>query len=131
MHTSVRDANLVTAWAMWITTEVHAVEGAAGLNPSALAAVATVFNRPGTSIEALRSILGLSHPGCVRLVDRLCALGLARRERGEDARAVALFLTAKGKRLAERIHHNREQVVTDALAGLDDPQRRALRKLLE
>jgi DNA-binding MarR family transcriptional regulator len=56
------------------------------------------------SIDALRSGVGLSHPGAVRLVDRLAARGLvARRASADDGRRVALHLTRAGEAMAASI----------------------------
>ena len=51
----------------------------------------------GPSNDLLRRILGLSHPGTVRLVDRLVTGGLAEHRGGRDKRAIALYLTEAAK----------------------------------
>ena len=50
--------------------------------------------------RSLAGVLGLTHSGTVRLVDRLEDDGLLRRGQGQDARVVTLELTAKGVRRA-------------------------------
>jgi DNA-binding MarR family transcriptional regulator len=131
MHISPREVNLVTAWALAVTTELHEVAADDGLNPATQAALCTLFNRPGESIEFLRGILGLSHPGCVRLVDRLEQEGLAQRRPGEDGRTLSLSLTAEGKRRARGLHRRREAVIARSLAGLSAAEGDQLRALLE
>ena len=54
------------------------------------AAVIFIGYTPGISVEALRQVLSLSHPGTVRLVDRLAEDGLVERRKTKDGRAVAL-----------------------------------------
>jgi DNA-binding MarR family transcriptional regulator len=130
MHTTPRLANLVTAWTLSVATELDELAGQRGLSPTAQAALSTLLNRPGENIEFLRGVLGLSHPGCVRLVDRLEDLELVERGQGEDGRTVTLNLTVKGRREARRLHRDREDVVADAVAGLNARQSAQLRVLL-
>ena len=72
--------------ALGVATEVtDAVEVATGLSLKEVAALTTLGNwADGQSIERLRAVLGMSQPGCARLVDRLVAERLARR--GADRR---------------------------------------------
>src|SRR3954464_12056624 len=141
MSISPRLVNLVTAWALKVTGELQeGMEEATGHGPPEQAALVLLANRPGENIEFLRTRLAMSHPGCVRLVDRLAAEGMLERrpssdprpappprppaggmlERrpSSDARAVALHLTAAGRRTAKVIHRRRDRVVTQALAGI-------------
>lgn len=80
----------------------------AGETPAALIVIGY---GTGPSNDQLRRILGLSHPGMVRLVDRLVADGLVERRVGRDRRAVALFLTQRG-------HEARETLLTGRLAAI-------------
>lgn len=66
----------------------------------------------GPSNDQLRRVLDLSHPGTVRLVDRLAADGLVERRRGQDKRAVALHLTDKG-------HASRAALLRGRLASIN------------
>jgi MarR family transcriptional regulator, negative regulator of the multidrug operon emrRAB len=77
------------------------VAGHGASGPAAL--VALDGEAGGGSIDALRRILGITHSGTVRLVDRLAGAGLVERRVGADARAVALHLTPQGRRLARRV----------------------------
>jgi MarR family transcriptional regulator, negative regulator of the multidrug operon emrRAB len=129
---TARAANLLGAVALGIgdeiraATERHAAEG--GMAP---AAIVFIGHAPGLAIEQLRYAVGLSHPGTVRLVDRLAAQGLlARRVSAADARAVALHLTAKGCRERERILAERHGSIHAALQALSAQERRRLEGLL-
>ncbi len=51
----------------------------------------------GLSIGQVRAALDLTHPGAVRVVDRLQAAGLVSRGPGVDGRRVALLLTSDGE----------------------------------
>lgn len=61
------------------------------------AALVVIGHTPGLSINQLGRVLRLSHPGAVRLVDRLTASGLAMRSAAShDRRVVVLNLTETG-----------------------------------
>ncbi len=96
-----------------------AVEGVAGAGPSAPAALAALHEfLDGESVTRLSSVLGLTHSGTVRLVDRLEAEGLVERVAAQDGRAVSIGLTRRGRRLALRIRQARERTLTSALSAL-------------
>jgi MarR family transcriptional regulator, negative regulator of the multidrug operon emrRAB len=124
---SMRDANLVGALAVAISDAVtRAAEAAAPEPGPAAAALMLVAHLPGMSIDALRIGVGLSHPGAVRLVDRLETRGLVeRRASAEDGRRVALHLTAAGAAMAARIADGRHRAVAQALDCLPDAERAA------
>lgn len=75
------------------------------------AAVVVIGYGLGPSNDQLRRILGLSHPGSVRLVDRLVSDGLVERRAAADRRAIALYLTEEG-------HARREALLTGRLAAI-------------
>jgi DNA-binding MarR family transcriptional regulator len=80
----------------------------------------------GPSLDRLRTVLGLTSSGTVRLVDRLESAGYVERARGEDGRTTAVRLTDVGERVARRVSDAREAVLVDALAALSAEQREAL-----
>ncbi len=123
----MRDANLVGALAVAISDAVtRAAEAAAPEPGPAAAALMLVAHLPGMSIDALRIGVGLSHPGAVRLVDRLEARGLvARGTSPEDGRRVALHLTEAGETMAAQIADSRHKAVALALDTLPDAERAA------
>lgn len=83
----------------------------------AAAALALLANEPGVTIVRLRSAVGLSHPGAVRLVDRLVDEGVfERRPALHDRRAVALHLTPAGMRMADAVTKAKASVLERALA---------------
>ena len=84
----------------------------------------------GASIDSLARILGLTHSGTVRLVDRLAAAQLVERRIGADARAVSLHLTPAGRRVARRVAAAREAALEQVLAPLSERQREQLNSLL-
>jgi DNA-binding MarR family transcriptional regulator len=94
------------------------------------AAVVVIGYGLGPSNEQLRRILGLSHPGSVRLVDRLVADGLAERRQGQDRRAIALYLTPHGEALREVLLKGRLAAIRPMLAPLTGAEQDALAALL-
>jgi MarR family transcriptional regulator, negative regulator of the multidrug operon emrRAB len=94
------------------------------------AAVVVIGYGLGPSNEELRRILGLSHPGCVRLVDRLVADGLVERRKGRDNRAIALHLTPAGAVLRETLLEGRLAAIRPLLLPLTDAEQETLAALL-
>jgi MarR family transcriptional regulator, negative regulator of the multidrug operon emrRAB len=94
------------------------------------AAVVVIGYGLGPSNERLRSILGLSHPGAVRLVDRLVADGLVERREGEDKRAIALYLTKRGHSLREKLLKGRLAAIRPLLTPLTGAEQKTLAALL-
>ena len=113
-------ANTLGALSLVIADRINAaVEPIAAFGPSAPAAVTALHEfLDGGSITQLSSVLGLSHSGTVRLVDRLGAAGLVRRVAADDGRAVSLVLTSRGRRAAIRILGARQESLDAALAAL-------------
>src|SRR3954469_8866919 len=98
-------ANALGALSLAITDRMNAaVEAVAALGPSAPAALAALHEfLDGGSVTQLSLVLGLSHSGTVRLVDRLEAEGFIERVAAQDGRAVSVVLTRGGRRLALQI----------------------------
>jgi MarR family transcriptional regulator, negative regulator of the multidrug operon emrRAB len=94
------------------------------------AAVVVIGYGLGPSNEELRRILGLSHPGSVRLVDRLVADGFVERRAGRDKRAIALYLTDTGTALREELLHGRIAAIRPFLTGLSAAEQETLGSLL-
>jgi DNA-binding MarR family transcriptional regulator len=129
-----RTAQLLGALALALADRAGAaVEVDAGLAGSDAAALVTLRNyAEGEPLDLLRRALALSHPGVVRLADRLQARGLVERHRSpRDGRAVALRLTPAGRHAADTALAARGEAIAAALATLDPAQRRALAPMLE
>ncbi len=94
------------------------------------AAVVVIGYGLGPSNDQLRRILNLSHPGAVRLVDRLVADGLVERRQGRDKRAIALYLTAQGENLREELLKERLAAIRPLLTPLTRSEQEALASLL-
>jgi DNA-binding MarR family transcriptional regulator len=130
--TSARTANLLGALVTALHDELEAASSAAIEHGAAFpAALVSVHWAPGLSIEQLRRILGLSHSGTVRLLDRLERDGALQRRAGKDARSVSLQLTALGKRQARAVLERRQATLGRAVGLLSDSEQAALLGLLE
>jgi DNA-binding MarR family transcriptional regulator len=104
-----------------------AISALGSLSPSdaiALSALQQFLDRP--SIDKLAQVLGLSHSGAVRLVDRLAAANLVRRASGLDRRESAIVLTAAGRRAADKVVKARSDTLAWATARLSAQDREAL-----
>ena len=119
-----RTTNLLGALGLAITDRIRS-----GLNHvldrsgESAAAIVIVGYVPGLSVETLRQVLDLSHPGTVRLIDRLEEDGLVERRKAVDGRAVALHLTRKGGKLRRRLMDCRLDVLEASLKGLTTDER--------
>jgi MarR family transcriptional regulator, negative regulator of the multidrug operon emrRAB len=105
-------------------------EAAVGHTGAAAAALVTIAHLPDRSVEFLRRAIGLSHPAAVRVVDRLVEQRLVRRRPAGRGPAVALTLTAAGRRRARRVLEVRERVLAEALPELTPAESGALSSIL-
>jgi DNA-binding MarR family transcriptional regulator len=130
-HAYEREANVVGALALAIADRMQeAATRAGGQGVSGPAALVALHGMAaGTTIDGLRRIVGLTHSGAVRLVDRLAGAGLVERRAAADQRSVALRLTPAGRRAARRVLDQRAAAIESALAGLPDPDRAALARI--
>jgi DNA-binding MarR family transcriptional regulator len=107
-----------------VDAATRAACGATGAVPAALVALHEFAG--GRSIDYLRTVVGLTPSGTVRLVDRLEREGLARRGAGADGRSVSVVLTDRGADVARRVRDARLAVVSSLLDALEPAQRDAL-----
>jgi MarR family transcriptional repressor of emrRAB len=127
-----RAANLLGAVGLAVADRIEdaarAILNHAGETPSALVVIGYGL---GPSNDQLRRILRLSHPGSVRLVDRLVSDGLVERRQGHDKRAIALHLTARGMASREELLKQRLAVLRPFLLPLTEQERAIFTGLLE
>ena len=126
-----RTANLLGAVGLAVADRIEAMArdilNHAGETPAALVVIGYGF---GPSNDQLRRVLGLSHPGSVRLVDRLVADNLVERRGGRDKRAIALYLTKRGADLRNRLLQGRLAAIRPLLISLTDSEQNVLAALL-
>ena len=82
------------------------------------------------TIGRIRTVLGLTSSGAVRLVDRLEAGGLVERRSATDGRETVVALTAAGRRAAAGVARARAGVLEEVLGPLDAAERAALEPLV-
>lgn len=127
-----RTANLLGAVALGVHDQMAEVTQAqAGRSGATAAALATLHQYSGLTVEALRRCLGISQPATVRAVDALQSRALLVRGPGKDRRSVALHLTSAGHEEARRVLRARADVLTKVLAGLNESDRAVLERALE
>lgn len=129
----LRDLNIVGALALSLSDAIiSAAEQPVPERGPAAAALMMIAHLPGISVEELRTGVGLSHPGAVRLIDRLQAQGLVTRETNrDDLRRVALRLTETGAAMAAEIGAGRAAAMRHALAVLDPSEAATLAALAD
>ena len=104
-------ANVLGAVALAVADQIRVtVAPAGGRSDSAAAALSALYHFPGRlTVDQLGRVLGLTHSGAVRLVDRLTGAGLVQRAPGADRRI---------------------DYLTSLLAGFSPAETDALRELL-
>src|SRR4051794_40060500 len=130
---TLRVANRLGATALTLSDAIReateAATGMAGGIPAALVSLREWAD--GTSVEVLADAMRLSHSRAVRVVDRLEAAGLARREPDPtDGRRALVWLKPAGRKLADRALKARSGVLDSVVAKLTAAQRRDLDRVL-
>ena len=125
-------ANVLGAVALAVAGQIPVtVTPAGGRSDSAAAALSALYHFPGhPTVDRLGQVLGLTHSGALRLVDRLADAGLVERTPGADRRSRSVHLTAAGRRAAHRVSDRRIHYLTSLLAGFSPAETDALRELL-
>jgi MarR family transcriptional repressor of emrRAB len=128
-----RLANLLGALSIGISDGIYeSTAVAAGLDGVASAALVALLDFvPSGSVRTLSQVVGLTHSGAVRVVDRLVAEELATRGSSVDARSRSITLTTRGVRLAHQVRAARERVVSRVLEHLTASERATLAPLCE
>jgi MarR family transcriptional regulator, negative regulator of the multidrug operon emrRAB len=129
----VRLGNLLAAAALGLTDRLHDLgPDTVGIDASdATALVALLDFSPRGSLRRLSQVLGLTHSGAVRLVDRLVASGLVDRKPGSDERSRAVVLTKQGRSAALALRAQRRSITASVLEGLSERQRAQLTRACE
>jgi len=108
------------------------VQDATGLSGSQLWCLSAVRASPGVRVTQLARALGIQQATCSNLVETLERRRLIERRRdSSDQRAVTLYLTSEGTRLAQSAPEPVSGILPDALSRLDPDALRELNTLLE
>src|SRR5439155_20983452 len=85
----------------------------------------------GQAMSDLAATLGVQPPTVTKMISRLAAQDyVERRASAGDGRQALVFLTERGRRAIAQIDKVWKRIEKDALAGIDDKERKRLRKLL-
>jgi DNA-binding MarR family transcriptional regulator len=129
---TLRTANLLGALASEVADRL---ERGIKLHPNQTDSVAAALNvivlYEGCSNSHLSRALKLSHPATVRLIDKLELEGAVERRDTKDKRAVALFLTKKGKTRAKNLLLSRCEALRGMISPLTIREQNQLTQLLE
>ena len=124
-------ANLLGALSLAVMDRIEQgareVIGRGGETPAALVVIGY---GEGMTNDKLRRILGLSHSGTVRLVDRLVSDRFVERRPGKDGREVALYLTATGAAIRNELMASRISAVASLLNVLSPAETKRLGALI-
>jgi DNA-binding MarR family transcriptional regulator len=102
-----------------------------GLHPGQESVLKVLSEEDGQTMSQLAALLSVQPPTVTKMVTRLSAQGFLRRAASEtDGRLARVFLTEEGRALVETIDRSWKRLEREALAGLDDKDRKKLRKLL-
>jgi MarR family transcriptional repressor of emrRAB len=124
-------ANMLGALSLAVMDRIEqGARGTIGHGGEIPAALVVIGYGPGMTNDKLRRILGRSHSGTVRLVDRLVSDHLVERRPGKDAREVALHLTAKGASTRKELLASRISAVTAFVNVLSAPEKKRLGELI-
>ncbi len=124
--------NLVGTFSLLVSDAVaDSVASVVGHEGALGAAVAYVFAEPGVGIERLRLSLGLSQPAAVRLVGQMVEAGLATRATdATDRRRAQVYLTRRGRDVADTLLATRRNAIDSVLRGLSPAEQDSLAALI-
>lgn len=102
-----------------------------GLHPGQEAVLKVLSEDDGQTMSQLAAVLSVQPPTITKMVTRLSAQGFLRRAASEtDGRLARVFLTDEGRALVETVDRSWKRLEREALVGLDEKDRKKLRKLL-
>ncbi|MEJ8473162.1 MarR family winged helix-turn-helix transcriptional regulator [Roseibium algae] len=102
-----------------------------GLHPGQELVLKVLADSDGRTMSQLALALGVQPPTVTKMVTRLSAQGYVRRQVSDtDGRLARVYLTEEGSALVEGVDRAWKRLEREAMAGLDDKDRKKLRKLL-
>lgn len=102
-----------------------------GLHPGQELVLKVLADSDGRTMSQLALALGVQPPTVTKMVTRLSAQGYVRRQVSDtDGRLARVHLTDAGRELVESVDKAWKRLEREAMAGLDDKDRKRLRRLL-
>lgn len=126
-----RIANLLGAAALAIEDRISRAVVGAGVSREEASVLVTVSGTSGLTIRDVSEILGMSHPGTVRLVLRLVHRGAVEKRTGRDKREAHLLLTDVGRDMVARILRAREETLVSLVERVEPRYRRVFESTIE
>ena len=131
------DLSGVTCWAgpmlriVQVRTFQNFYASEIGASPGVLSSLTLIRDNPGIRHGALADAMVVQRPNMTKLVGYLARNGLIlRRASSEDGRSIALYITAKGRRLLQRTDAPNEVHEARITAALTASERTELLRLL-
>ncbi len=101
------------------------------LHPGQESLLKALDEEDGQSMSDLAATLGVQPPTVTKMIGRLAAQDyVERRASNGDGRQALVFLTDRGRRTIEGIDKVWKRIEKDAVSGIDEKDRKRLRKLL-
>jgi DNA-binding MarR family transcriptional regulator len=127
-----RDANLLGAFIVAANDRFTSGLAMTGTSSTTRAAALTSLrDYPGLTVDALSTTLGITGSGGTRLIAGMIRDDLVRKEQAADGRAVALHLTRRGRKSAAEVSRIRQDFFAGILAGLSPGESAAFARLCE
>jgi DNA-binding MarR family transcriptional regulator len=102
-----------------------------GLHPGQESLLKALAENDGISMSDLAARLGVQPPTVTKMIRRLAAQDyVERRPSSGDGRQAHVFLTERGQSVIAAIDKLWKRVEKDALSGIDDKDRKRIRKIL-
>ena len=102
-----------------------------GLHPGQELVLKVLADSDGRTMSQLALALGVQPPTVTKMVTRLSTQGYVRRQVSDtDGRLARVFLTDEGRELVTSVDKAWKRLEREAMSGLDDKDRKKLRKLL-
>ncbi|MEP0232042.1 MarR family transcriptional regulator [Roseibium sp.] len=102
-----------------------------GLHPGQELVLKVLADSDGRTMSQLALALGVQPPTVTKMVTRLSAQGYVRRQVSDtDGRLARVYLTDEGRGLVDNVDRAWKRLEREAMSGLDDKDRKKLRKLL-
>ncbi|MBD8893847.1 MarR family winged helix-turn-helix transcriptional regulator [Roseibium litorale] len=102
-----------------------------GLHPGQELVLKVLFETDGLTMSQLATTLGVQPPTVTKMITRLSAQGYVRRQVSDaDGRLARVYLTDEGRGLVSNVDRAWKRLEREAMAGIDEKDRKKLRKLL-
>lgn len=102
-----------------------------GLHPGQELVLKVLADADGRTMSQLALALGVQPPTVTKMVTRLSSQGYVRRQVSDvDGRLARVYLTETGRDLVQSVDKAWKRLEREAMAGIEDKDRKKLRKLL-